>query len=42
MTPALFLLATLLHLAPVLWAAIYAGLDAAWSAVTEWHSGTTR
>lgn len=32
MTPALFLLATLLHLAPALWLAIYTGLDAAWTA----------
>lgn len=35
MTPTLFLLATLLHLAPALWAAIYAGLDAAWDALVS-------
>ena len=42
MAPALFLLAALLHLAPALWLAVYTGLDAAWAAVTEWHSGATR
>lgn len=42
MTPALFLLATLLHLAPAVWMAVYAGLDAAWAAVTEWHNCATR
>lgn len=35
MTPALFLLATLLHLAPVVWMAVYAGLDALWDAVVS-------
>ena len=40
MTPALFL-ATLLHLAPALWLAVYTGLDASWDAVTEWHRTRT-
>ena len=40
--PTLFLLAALLHLASAVWMTVYAGLDAAWSAVTEWHSGATR